>query len=212
MRRRFRSIIHIVAGCAIVPSTALLAQSPSESRMAAIATAHWCFRGRPKPACDNFLLTEFGLAKKVNNAASLATWELGGMVNRGTRGAVGIGVFFQDRVWTEEGPFGFTRNEMGVGIRPRFRLWMTPDISVDLAPGIILFGSGAGVGFSGHVDLNIQDIAALTAHVVSRPHAYGFPSEQHGVFIGGRVGSKLGAIIGGLTLAYLAVLATGPDT
>jgi hypothetical protein len=197
MRRFFRSMIYISAACAIVPSAVLLAQSPSTSpSVAAGHKSHWCFRGRPKPTCDNFWLTELGFAKRVtSDSAPLYTWELGWMVNRGTRRALGVGVFFQ------------VEDETEFGIRPRLRLWMSRAISVDLAPGVILFGSGAGVGFSGHVELNFGDYAAVTAHVVSRPYARA-PSAQNGVFVGGRVGSALGAIVGGAWLVFIAILSS----
>ena len=210
MRRLLRSVIYIGAACAIVPSGVLLAQSPSTSPLVAAAhKTHWCFRGRPKPTCDNFWLTEFGFAKGVtSDSASLYTWELGWTVNRGTRHAVGIGVFFQGRRGVENFPdprYRTTLDEAGLGVRPRLRLWMSRAISVDVAPGIILFGSGAGVGFSGHVGLNFGDYAAITAHVVSRPHA---AIARNGVFVGGRVGSAFGAILGGATLALIAILSS----
>lgn len=213
MRRLFRSMIHIGAACAIVPSTALLAQNPSAPAAAAYKT-HWCFRGRPRPTCDNFWLTELGFAKSMtNDSASLYTWELGRMVNRGTSHALGVGVFLQGRLW--EGNFSdpqyaimqYTppRHEFAFGIRPRLRLWMNPTISFDLAPGIILFGSGAGVGFGGHVGLNFGDYIAVTAHVVARPHT------RPGVFVGGRMGSAFGAIFGAFTLVFLAGLSLAPS-
>jgi hypothetical protein len=213
MRRLLRSTIYIGAACALVPSAALLAQSPSGTP--AVATAHktqWCFRGQPRPTCDNFWLTELGVAKSVtSDSTSLYTAEFGWMVNRGTRGALGAGIFVQDRHSAEHLAESMTYtiggNETGIGIRPRLRLWMSRDISVDVAPGIILFGSGTGAGFSGHVDLNIQDIAAVTAHIVSRPQPRA-PGVQTDVFVGGRVGSTLGVIVGGALLVLIAVLSS----
>jgi hypothetical protein len=213
VRRLLGSLIHIVAACGIVPSTALLAQSPSATPVVATARkTHWCFRGRPRPTCDHFLLTELGVAKSLTrDSASLYTGELGWMVNRGTRVALGAGVFVQDRHSAEHLAESMTYttggNETGIGIRPRLRWWMSRDISVDIAPGIILFGSGASVGFSGHVDLNVQDIAAVTAHIVSRPQAR-VPGVQTDVFVGGRVGSTLAAIVGGALLVLLGVLSS----
>jgi hypothetical protein len=210
MHRLLRSMIYIGAACAIVPSTGLLAQGPSGPP--AVATAHkthWCFRGRPKPTCDNFWLTELGFAKSVtSDSASTYTWELGWMVNRGTRHALGVGVFFQALSWVGDFPDPQYKIHWhtGFGIRPRLRLWMSRAISVDLAPGIILFDWG-GAGFSGHVGLNLGDYAAVTAHVVSRPHAHA-PSAQTGVLVGGRVGSAVGAIVGGAWLVFLAILSS----
>jgi hypothetical protein len=213
MRRLFRSTIHIGVACAIIPSTALLAQNPSGPT--AVARAHktqWCFRGQPRPTCDNFWLTELGFAKSVtSDSTSLYTAEFGWMVNRGTRGALGAGIFVQDRQSAEHLAESMTYtvggDETGIGIRPRLRWWMSRDISVDVAPGIILFGSGAGAGFSGHVDLNIQDVAAVTAHIVSRPQPRA-PGVQTDVFVGGRIGSTLAAIVGGALLVLLAALSS----
>jgi hypothetical protein len=131
------------------------------------------------------------------------------MVNRGPRGAVGVGVFGQIRHAREHyaGLLHVGGDEIGIGIRPRLRLWMTRAISFDLAPGLILFGSGAGVGFGGHVALNLADYAAVTAHVVSRPHA---PIAQSSVFVGGRMGGAFGAIFGAFTLVLLVGLSLAP--
>jgi len=97
MRGLFRDAIYLGVACAIAPSTALLAQNPSVSP--AVATAHkthWCLRGRPRPTCDVFFLTEFGAALAVPyGPGSLYTGELGWMMNRGARLAVGIAGFLQ---------------------------------------------------------------------------------------------------------------------
>lgn len=201
MRRLFRSIIHIAAGCAIVPSTGLLAQSPST--LPAVAAAHrkihWCFRGRPKPACDVYWITEFGAAASVPyGAGSLYTGELGWMMNRGKGLAFGVAGFLESNLETHDG---------GIGIRPRLRWWLTPEISVDVAPGVVhhsrYFDEGPGSTFSGHVGLNFGDYAALTAHVVTRQGGGG-PD----VFVGGRVGVPFGAIITGAWLVFIAILST----
>lgn len=200
MRRLCRSMIHIGAACAIVPSTALLAQSPSTSpSVAAAHKTHWCFRGRPKPACDVFLLTEFGAALAVPyGPGSLYTGELGWMMNRGKRLAFGVASFLESNSETHDG---------GIGIRPRLRWWITPDISVDVAPGIVhrsrYFDEGSHSDFSGHVGLNFGDYTALTAHVVAR-HGGGGPD----VFVGGRAGSAFGAIVVGAWLVFIAILST----
>ena len=208
MRRFLRSIIYIGAACAMVPFTPLVAQSPSgPPAVAAPHKTHWCFRGRPKPTCDNFWITEFGFAKGVTNdqpddSGGLLTWELGWMVNRGTRTALGMAAFFQGRT-------GDGIATTGIGIRPRFRWWMNRTISVDFAPGIVLHGSGPGPGFSGNVGFNFGDHAALTAHVVGRPYAQ---STRPEVFIGGRLGFVWGAFaIVWIAIRYIGAALEGPD-
>src|SRR5256712_10601259 len=84
--------------CALVHSLVLPDQIPSVAPTSGgtESTTHWCFRGRPKPQCDVFWLTEFGVAAPISsnpNGASrgaLFTWELGGLVNRGPRYAFGL--------------------------------------------------------------------------------------------------------------------------
>src|SRR5438105_15853743 len=78
--------------CALVYSPALPAQE---------STTHWCFRGRPKPRCDVFWLTEFGVAAPISTNATAAsrgalfTWEPGVIANRGTRHHLGFAVSSQ---------------------------------------------------------------------------------------------------------------------
>jgi hypothetical protein len=183
-----------IACCALLPSAAIVAQdsTPSPTTVATTHRTHWCFRGRPKPACDVFWLTEFGVAARVGynqpyESGPLFTWELGGMVNHGTRGAFGMAAFAQvgDGVGA-------------VGIRPRLRYWITPTTSLDLAPGVVLHGSGRSPGFSGHIGLNFGDYAAVTAHVVAlRPEPYDIDQRTRTfVFAGGRLGSVPGTIVG----------------
>src|SRR5207302_7374315 len=115
------------------------------------STTHWCFRGRPKPRCDVFWLTEFGVAAPISfnpsgaSRGALFTWELGGMANRGTRHAFGVAAFTQAILWGSD-QIG---QRAAVGIRPRLRFWMSQTTSFDIAPGMVVLGAGAP-GFSGH--------------------------------------------------------------
>jgi hypothetical protein len=113
------------------------------------------------------------------------------MMNRGKKLAFGVAGFLEGKTNSETG-------EGGIGIRPRLRWWISPDISVDVAPG---FGGGH---FSGHVGLNFGDVVALTAHVVTRPYGEGGPD----VFVGGRGGYALGAVLGGAMLVLIALLSS----
>ena len=123
------------------------------------------------------------------------------MVNRGTRLALGAAGFYQSN-----GEVG----DDGIGVRARLRWWMGRTISLDLAPGMVLhgegrFGSGPRSEFSGHVGLNLGDYAAVTVHVVERPHAQSGPD----VFVGGRVGYAFGALI---LVCLVALYATATET
>src|SRR5205807_6549338 len=77
-----------------------------------------------------------------------------------------------------------------VGIRPRVRFWMSHTTSFDIAPGMVVLGSGAP-GFSGHAGLNIADYVGLTMHVVAlRPERFDVDrSTRVAVFAGGRLAS-----------------------
>ena len=207
MPRLVRSLIHNSAVFSILAFPSLLAQSPSGQP--AVATAdkkiHWCWRGRPKPTCDVFWLTEFSAALPVPyEGGSLYTGEVGSMMNRGKRLAFGVAGFFQGIGGAGEG---------GIGIRPRLRWWMSPDISVDVAPGIVWHGSGTRPGFSGHAALNVGDVFALTAHVVERVPSlpyYEYEGETRGgVFLGVRAGYAVGALI---LVCLVVFAATLPDT
>jgi hypothetical protein len=180
-----------IALCALVYSPVLPAQEQS------VSPTHWCFRGRPKPQCDVFWLTEFGAAAPISSNSAgasqgaLFTWELGGMVNRGTRHAFGVAAFSQAILW------GSDQNGAAVGVRPRLRFWMGHTTSIDIAPGIVVAGSGAP-GFSGHAGLSFADYAGLTMHVVAlRPDQFDVDrSTRVAVFAGGRLASVPGTVVG----------------
>ena len=205
------AVVSIVL-CALVYSPALPAQE----------STHWCFRGRPKPQCDVFWLTEFGVAAPISfnpngvSGGALFTWELGGMVNRGTRHAFGVAAFSQAILWGTDQ----TGQGAAVGIRPRLRFWTSQTTSIDIAPGIVVAGSGAP-GFSGHAGLNFADYAGLTMHVVAlRPEQFDVDrSTRVAVFAGGRLASVPGTILGvggplavGAAFLMCAALAAASET
>jgi hypothetical protein len=139
-----------------------------------------------------FWLTEFGVAARAADnrpykSGPLATWELGWMLNRGTSRAIGIAAFAQVGDGVD-----------AVGIRPRLRFWLSPTTSLDLAPGIVVQAAGPAPGFSGHIGIGSRDIAAVTAHLVAlRPNSYDDDrSTRTAVFLGGRLGSVPGTIVG----------------
>ena len=159
-----------------------------------------CFRGHAKPRCDTFWLTEFGIAKQLtndrysNSYGPLVTWELGGMRNLGRRYALGAAAFADAGTPSS-----------GLGIRPRVRVWLGDNNSIDVAPGMVLTGSNTGPSFSGHVAFNVADYAAITVHVAGvqeQTYVLGSNSElllidqktRAVVFAGARLGSKPGSV------------------
>lgn len=189
--------------------TGLPAQGPSVPGVASDSVPHYqrCFRGRPRPACDAFWLTEIGLNWRIAGnrpeTRGFWLWELGYMVNRGPRTAIGVAGFAQ---------YGGAAGELGgyaLGIRPRLRYWMNRTVSIDIAPGVVLRSENGASGFAGHIGLDLADRASVAAQLlVLRPvGGYGYENTPTGVFLGGRLGSTPGAILGSGMLVLLVVAA-----
>ncbi len=179
--------------CATTPAMPALAQSVAARRDSSPASPHWCFRGRPRPVCRGFWLTEFGVASRVSSGRAyesgpLFTWDVGLMGNSGGRHALGATLFAQAG-----------EEVAGGGIRPRLRTWLNRSTSLDVAPGILLvIPEHRTPGFSGSVALNFGDYAAITAHVVRIPPQL-YETDQRirtSAFVGGRLGSAPGAVTG----------------
>src|SRR3989442_14158973 len=119
-------------------------------RLAGQAPTGLCFTPRPLPACGAYLITEFGVGVPLSRTgvhpAPLFTWELGGMKNLGERSALGVAVFVNGFDWGT-----------GLGVRPRFRSWLSHGVGLDVAPGLILSGS-PGERFSGQVALDFHGL------------------------------------------------------
>lgn len=165
-----------------------------------------CFGAHPLPRCRAFTLTEFGYSRRMNDSHRERTGsyhyyftaQVGAMVNRGSRSALGGTIFF-----------GGEDDGSRWGLRPRYRRWLTKTMAVDLAPGIVFAGSNDRFeprypGFSGEAGLAVQDLLALTAEFEVIPsHTHGTRTEW---FAGVRGGSGLG-VVGGLgTVVLLAIL------
>jgi hypothetical protein len=124
------------------------------------------------------------------------------MANRGTRHAFGVAAFSQAILG------GSDSEGAAVGIRPRLRFWMSHTTSIDIAPGVLVVGSGAP-GFSGHAGVNFADYAGLTMHVVAqRSDQFDVNrSTRVAIFAGGRLASVPGTVVGvGGPAAVLAAL------
>lgn len=88
-----------------------------------------CYRARPKPACSTFILTDFGgyLVTGDFPLGGVVDWGL--MVNVSTRDAIGTSVF------ASLDPLGF-----GLGPAVRYRRWLPPSGSFEVAVGAPLVG------------------------------------------------------------------------
>jgi hypothetical protein len=128
---RFGIAVYILTLGALV-TTPGLAQAPADPP--GPAPKRFCLRGRPAPACTGFAIIEFGGAlgsKDGEDGISstwpyverqIAFWELGLMRNLGARSAIGGTLLLTSRI--------------SIGIKDRSRHWLSPDYSIDVAPGL----------------------------------------------------------------------------
>lgn len=143
------SVLLLMAVLFSSPGKKAVAQDAAAPNAAAQPTQRYCWRGRPRPTCDAFLLTEFSFLRSVVNPSSKYTvtynfdsipstygyevhptewkfaWEVGGMLNRGRNSAIG-------------GTLLFDANSDGVnvGAKARYRRWLTPDgLALDIGAG-----------------------------------------------------------------------------
>ena len=146
-----------------------------------------CYRGRPAPKCQRFVVTEVGYYARVastgqtftlsspngdgppttysytnRDMGSQLTWEAGMMANRGPRAALGATLLL-----------GAGTGGGNVGLKGRYRRWLTPDgMALDVGAGVIsgsAYSAGArdvtGTGLTGDVALNAADYGAVVLRV-----------------------------------------------
>jgi hypothetical protein len=99
-----------------------------------------CWSGKPMPECRTFLVTELGVYGRLDEDPTMAanntlflSLDLGLMKNISTKAAVGF---------TAYGGSGDAHAR--VGVRFRYRRWLSRHTSLDFAPGLILYGSEDG--------------------------------------------------------------------
>lgn len=129
-----------------------------------------CFRGKPISQCNSFLITELGGYYKLNRndrapkgSQYLIAWELGWMKNLNEDYALGGTLLIEGNEHTK-----------GIGLKPRLRRWLSPELSVDVSLGI-LKSQESGSGLTGDVSLNWRDWFFLTSKIenVNRTAWYG---------------------------------------
>jgi hypothetical protein len=95
-----------------------------------------CFRGRPQPRCSGFTVLEFTGGLRLNDktsptdeAPAFLYWSGGYLRNVGARSALGAA-------------FKVTADSDGHRYGPvvRYRHWLSPTTSIDLAPGLFIGG------------------------------------------------------------------------
>jgi hypothetical protein len=119
------------------------------------AHAQFCSRGHPRPRCSGFTVLEFSGAARLNQKAEpsdqssgLFSWSGGYLQSVGARSALGAA-------------FKLTADGDGHRYGPvlRYRQWLGPTWSLDIAPGIYLGGQNNFVGLrfpSATADLTIN--------------------------------------------------------
>jgi len=121
----------------------------------AVADGGVCFRGKPKPECDSFLITEIGLGLRLaDDRVSNVGWpisEIGWMKNVNDRYAIGATSYV-----TYESQYTNFRG----GVKLRARRWLDHGFSLNLSSGIVFLGDPPGPDYVAHVDLNYKDLVA----------------------------------------------------
>jgi len=131
---------------------------PSQRRISALT-----WRGRPLAETRSFLITEFGVLARIDDYPYIGgdsrvaiSFDLGWMKNISESGAVGFSGYALVSDPT-------TR----MGIRARYRRWLSKRTSVDISPGVLLGGEDSAIeydppGFVLGATLNSGDLVALT--------------------------------------------------
>ena len=171
-----------------------IAAAPSPSR------AGPCFRGRPLPECESFLLTEVTYAERMNDRSDdgvhSATGEFGWMRNKNERWAIGAAAFIGIR--------GSFSTQLRAGSEIRVRRWLADGRCLDIASGALVSGGSSGTKFGGfgQVSYNMLDRFHLTSRWEYTPAPL---QKAFGWYIGAGFGSKTALIIGGVVGALIGL-------
>jgi len=139
----------VIQRAALIVAVCLLSSTLQAQGTQTEPSKKYCWRGQPIPACDRFLLTEFGFYRSIVQPAATVTyswypdstqqssyqirdtpwnftWEVGGMVNANARTAVGATILL-----------GANDDGGTVGIKARYRRWLNSDgIALDVGAGV----------------------------------------------------------------------------
>ena len=220
-------VMLVVAGAAVVAPFTAGAQTPDAVSTPPGAPAEsgtrLCFRGRPAPRCTAFFLYELGYFQRIAGTMfdegyppneyrrpeleSHVSLELGAMVNRGDRRAIGGTVLLA-------GARGVGGSRLA--FKGRYRQWLEDGRgTVDLSAGVLRADvprvypqhGRVAYGLTGDVSLGYGDLAALTLRA-DAVQAGGHASTS--VYAGAKLGSypAVGAsvVIVALTALVIAAL------
>jgi len=162
------------------------------------------FRGKPLPECKWFLITEAGVTMEMSKDSGKFGFNLdfGAMYNLNKHSALGATFFavFNDCSFT--------------GFKIRYRHWLSSSFSLDISPGLSIWGGGKHPQFTAHVGLNYKDLVALIGQVNISRHTYidsQLKSKKH-FSLGLKFGSYAGSAITvasaiGVVIAIIAFIA-----
>jgi hypothetical protein len=169
-----------------------------------------CWRGKPLAECRSFLITEMGLLAQLNETTSnqygdgvSLSFELGWMKNVSPREAIGFS------------GYALASDVSRMGVRGRYRRWLSRRTAIDVSPGILLSGENSATNFKapGFVlgtSANLGDLLALTLEAEwSQYRDYGdglTTSYETGSDVTFRGGAKLGSALGVVGTAALFAL------
>lgn len=175
------------------------------------------WRGRPRAETGSFLITEFGVLTRIDHYPYIGgdsrmafSFDLGWMKNISESGAVGFSGYALVSDPTSR-----------LGLRARYRRWLSRRTSIDISPGILLSGEDSGIeydppGFVLGTTLNAGDLVALTVdaeYAKNLDLVHDTPPLQweKRTDVAWRAGAKLGSGLGLLGTAGLfgLVLAIG---
>jgi len=176
------------------------------------ARAQTCYPGAPLPRCHAVVVTELGYLYRVNGPHGQAgapqvhylNGEVGYLVNRGARTAVGAALFAGALV-----DYDFT---LRYGVKGRLRYWLGRDASLEAGAGPVVGRVTRGqlpdpsqhprAGLTTHVALNLGDrLSLLAALETLRSSSDAGPS----VWVGARLGSRPAAWAGGVAGVVLGL-------
>ena len=124
--------------------------------------AQTCFRGKPLPECKMFFITEAcGIMSVIGDYQRFGVnYEFGGMYNLNKRSALGATFFLALGYYS------------GAGFKARYRHWLNSSFSVDISPGLLLWGERKNPTFTGHVGLNYKDWVVLITQIDIRRYTW----------------------------------------
>ena len=190
-----------------IPLESISAQSADTTDRERADRGRGCILPRPLPRCATFLVTEVGFSKAAvpydpdDRSAFRGLqvhWELGYMMNRPNRCAVGGSL-----MWA------VTEERVRLGLKVRRRWWMSDVIAVDVSPGITLDRiteaayESQRLGFTANAGVNLRDYVGIVAQVDVIQG--GRPGWGTDVFVGVQFGSAAGAFLGYVLPAAMAI-------